>query len=70
MQTCAHCRHFDDDPASLERRLPGLTALGSAYSSARGDAGICDVHARYQTPVPAGGCPEFEPRAGQPMPDQ
>lgn len=71
MPTCRDCSHFDDDPASLERRLPGLTALSSAYSSVRGDAGICQASGRYLLPLDAAGCPDFRRRgADQPMPDQ
>lgn len=60
--TCQHCIHFDDDPASLEAQLPGIRALGSAYGSARGRAGICDVSDRLMDPVPAESCPDFEER--------
>jgi len=59
--TCRSCRHFDDDPASIERQLPGITILGSAYGSVRGDAGICSVLQRFMEPLPAASCPHFSP---------
>jgi len=60
--TCRGCRHFDDDPASIEDQLPGLTILGSAHGSARGAAGICRALDRFLEPVSASGCPRFEAR--------
>jgi hypothetical protein len=57
--TCRRCRFFDDDPTSLERSLPGLTILGSALSSTRGDAGLCVLFDRFQEPLPAAACPSF-----------
>ncbi len=60
--TCQSCRHFDDDPASLESQLPGIRALGSAYGSSMGRAGICRVTDRLMDPIPAESCPHFEPR--------
>ena len=61
-QTCQHCAHFVDDPASIEAAFPGLTVFGSAYSSARGHAGICQVLGRFMDPVPAQNCPSFVAR--------
>ena len=61
-ETCRSCRHFDDDPRSLEARLPGLTILGSAYSSTRADAGICAAHGRFHSPIEASACPHFVER--------
>ena len=61
-QTCQHCVHFDDDPASIEAKIPGLTSFGSAYSSARGHAGICQEFDRFMDPVMALNCPSFEAR--------
>ncbi len=61
-QTCQHCAHFDDDPASIEAEIPGLTSFGSAYSSARGHAGICQAFDRFMDPVLAENCPSFAPR--------
>jgi hypothetical protein len=49
--TCRECKHFNNDPAWLERELPGLNALSSAYSSARGEAGICVKRDIYLSPI-------------------
>jgi hypothetical protein len=62
-QTCQHCRHFVDDPAVIEAEIPGLTSFGSAYSSARGHAGICRAFDRFLDPMYAWECPSFEARA-------
>ena len=61
-QTCQHCAHFVDDPAAIEAEIPGLTSFGSAYSSARGHAGICQELDRFMDPLPAQECSLFEPR--------
>jgi hypothetical protein len=61
-QTCQHCAHFNDDPAFIEAEIPGLTSFGSAYSSARGHAGICQKSDRFMDPVMALDCPSFEAR--------
>jgi hypothetical protein len=45
--TCMGCRHFLYDAAALERALPGLRTLSSAYASVRGSDGLCGVHDRY-----------------------
>jgi hypothetical protein len=58
-RTCRHCALFIDDPASIEAEVPNLTVFGSAYSSARGDAGICREFDRFMDPLPAKGCPSF-----------
>ncbi len=57
--TCQHCAHFNDDPAFIEAEIPGLTSFGSAYSSARGHAGICHEFDRFMDPVLAQDCPSF-----------
>ena len=44
---CGDCRHFRNDPAYLEEAIKGLSALGSAWGSARADDGICLIHERY-----------------------
>jgi hypothetical protein len=62
--TCRHCRHFVDDPARIEAEFPNLTILGSAYSSARGEAGICRKHNTFNDPVDARQCPWFASRPG------
>ena len=58
-RTCQHCVHFIDDPASIEAEFPNLTIFGSAYSSARGAAGICQKLDRFMDPLPAQNCPSF-----------
>lgn len=58
-QTCQHCARFADDPAVIESEIPGLTSFGSAYSSARGYAGICRVFDRFMDPMLARDCPSF-----------
>jgi hypothetical protein len=59
--TCQHCANFNDDPAFIEAEIPGLTSFGSAYSSARGYAGICHAFDRFMDPVPADNCQSFAP---------
>ena len=61
-ETCQHCIYFADDPAVIEAEIPGLTSFGSAYSSARGHAGICREFDRFMDPVMARDCPFFEAR--------
>ena len=58
-RTCQCCVHFDDDPASIETEFPYITVFGSAYSSARGEAGICQELERFMDPVPGDSCPSF-----------
>ena len=58
--TCQNCIHFVDDPAVIEAEIPGLTSFGSAYSSARGYAGICREFYRFLDPEAAYNCPSFE----------
>ncbi len=59
---CARCRHFMNDPAALERAIPGLTAMGSAFASVRADDGICHRHERMVSPRDS--CTSFEARRG------
>lgn len=61
-RTCRHCALFIDDPASIEAEVPNLTVFGSAYSSARGHAGICRKCDRFMDPLPEQDCPSFTPR--------
>lgn len=35
------------EPQKLERALPGLASLSSAYAAVRSDDGLCCVHDRY-----------------------
>ena len=59
-RTCRSCLHFVDDPTRIEAEFPYLTVFGSAFSSARGDAGICERFDRFLDPMPAAFCPGFE----------
>ncbi len=34
-------------PQKLERALPGLASLSSAYAAVRSNDGLCSVHDRY-----------------------
>jgi hypothetical protein len=45
--SCLECRHFMHEPHALERALPGLASLSSAYAAVRADDGLCAVHDRY-----------------------
>ena len=44
---CASCAHFRNDPAFLERTLPGLAVLSSGYASVVAEDGVCLRHDRY-----------------------
>ena len=52
-QTCRDCRHFTDQAADLERLVPGLRILSSAYSAVRADNGVCLRHDEIRRPAPA-----------------
>lgn len=56
---CGNCRYFRNDPADLERLLPGLTSLSSGYGSVRSNDGICLRHDRYLRAEAS--CPSFAP---------
>jgi len=60
---CGHCAHFCNDPAFLEKAIPGLISMGSAYASVRADDGICGLHDRYLSARST--CANFEARHGQ-----
>ncbi|HZL60586.1 MAG TPA: hypothetical protein VFC38_12910 [Stellaceae bacterium] len=60
---CRSCTHFRNDPAYLERALPGLNVLSSGYASVRGEDGLCLKHDRFTGP--RDGCADFTPRAGR-----
>ncbi len=49
--TCRDCKYFNNDPEWLEKELLGLNALSSAYSSARGEAGVCIKLDLYLSPI-------------------
>jgi hypothetical protein len=63
---CRACRHFLSDPEQIERLLPGLSILSSAWGSTRGLAGICLSHDTWQDP--ARECPDFERPPAPPFP--
>jgi hypothetical protein len=56
--TCATCRSFRNDPASLEAAFPGLLSLSSARGSVRAQDGLCDRHDIYLPSVAC--CPNYE----------
>ena len=56
--TCRECRFFNNDPAWLERALPGLNVLSSAYASVRAEAGICSRRDLFLSPTTR--CEYFE----------
>jgi hypothetical protein len=59
-RTCRSCAHFDDDPAHLEAEIPGILVFGSAYSSARGHAGMCRKLDRFLDPLLADCCASYQ----------
>ena len=38
---CAGCRYFVGEAGDLEREVPGLNILSSAFGSVRADTGLC-----------------------------
>lgn len=63
---CGGCQHFSNDPAEIERRLPGIRALSSAYGTSRGQSGFCDLRALYL--APDRGCRDFVARHDEGLP--
>jgi hypothetical protein len=57
------CRLFTGAPAALERAIPGLNILSSAYGSVRADTGLCERHGVFTTAHSAA-CPQFEGSGG------
>jgi hypothetical protein len=57
IRTCRECHFFTSEPGELERALPGLNVLSSAYGSVRADTAICEHRCIFITPAPA--CPDF-----------
>jgi hypothetical protein len=55
---CANCIHFCNDPAFLERNMPGMASMSSAHASIRSDDGICARHDRYLSARSS--CPQYE----------
>ena len=63
MPGCSECHHCESSPASLEKLLPGLRILSSAYGASRGDTVLCQLHNMFIRPGPA--CPGFKARAAE-----
>ena len=55
---CARCRSFVADAAALERAVPGLNILSSAYGSVRAHTGLCERHGTFVTARQR--CAEFD----------
>ncbi|MFY9693256.1 MAG: hypothetical protein WA776_13810 [Xanthobacteraceae bacterium] len=55
---CGACRFFTGAPAALERAIPGLNILSSAYGSVRADTGLCERHEAFVTSATPS-CPDF-----------
>ena len=60
---CANCRFFTGAPEALERAIPGLNILSSAYGSVRADTGLCERHGVFTT-TRSTACPQFEGSGG------
>jgi hypothetical protein len=60
---CAACRFFTSTPAALERAIPGLDILSSAFGSVRADTGLCERRGVFTTARSAA-CPQFEDSSG------
>jgi hypothetical protein len=56
---CQTCRFFAGTPAALERAIPGLNILSSAYGSTLGNTGLCERHDVFTTAHTAA-CPQFD----------
>ncbi len=65
LNTCKDCLYFKDDPKAIEVAFPGLTILGSAYSSSRGAAGICERRDLFLEPVAE--CEDFVEKLPTPL---
>ena len=55
---CGACRFMIGAPAALERAVPGLNILSSAYGSVRAGTGLCRAHDSFVTDATAA-CAEF-----------
>jgi hypothetical protein len=56
-ENCRDCRFFVSAPGALERALPGLNILSSAYGAVRAGTALCSHHDRFIVAAPA--CPQF-----------
>ena len=61
---CGACRFLTGAPAALERAIPGLNILSSAYGSVRADTALCERHERFVTSRTEA-CAQFSPRAAE-----
>jgi hypothetical protein len=52
------------EAAALERAVPGLAVLASAYSAARADSGICRIDGIFRRPTDS--CAAYESRMSVP----
>jgi hypothetical protein len=50
MAGCGQCVHCIESPGGLERALPGLGILSSAYGSVRADTALCQLHNQFVRP--------------------
>jgi hypothetical protein len=57
-ERCGACRFFTGAPAALERAIPGLNILSSAYGSVRDNTGLCERHEAFVTSGTVS-CPDF-----------
>jgi len=57
------CRFFTGAPAAIERAIPGLNILSSAFGSVRADTGLCERHGVFTT-TRSTACPQFEGSGG------
>jgi hypothetical protein len=57
---CLECGYFENDPVNLEHIFKNLRIICSAYSSVRGDSGICNYDERFR--MPRTRCEHFKPR--------
>jgi hypothetical protein len=64
-QTCGGCLHFVADAAELEREVPGLKILSSAFGSVRAETGLCRQRDFFC--VPEHGCTDWRAAATAPQ---
>lgn len=56
--TCGGCRHFVAAAEDLEREVPGLKILSSAFGSVRAETGLCRLQDFFC--VPEHGCAQWQ----------
>jgi hypothetical protein len=56
--SCGGCRHFVAGAADLEREVPGLKILSSAFGSVRAETGLCRLRDFFC--VPGHGCADWQ----------